>query len=223
MTDNVSATPDVPDIQMTQSSSSRSAVRVATPDLILFNESAVPVDLMTDLLFEDIGGQEIISIARNDIVNGQELSYSLIGNLNGLQRRYNSKNIFSLPDTIEKYFSNFSIRFDIHVPEEGTAPLLYYVGQPNSIPGCSGYPIIKRYTDELVDCIDIIPGSESFALRTALKRAEDLSPPRNIVYTELETGDLIIDVINMETNERVDVEVLRQGSPLSDTIYTEES
>ena len=36
-------------------------------------------------------------------------------------------------------------------------------------------------------------------------------------------GDLIIDVVNMETNERVDVEVLRTGSTLSDTIYTEES
>ena len=175
MADNVGATPDVPDIQMTQSSSSRSAVRVATPDLILFNESPIPVDLMADLLFEDIGGQEIISIARNDIVNGQELSYSLIGNLNGLQRRYNSNNIFSLPDTIEKYFSNFSIRFDTHVPEEGTGP----DGQ-------------RAY---------IVQESNATSSR----------------------GDLIIDVINMETNERVDVEVLRSGAPLSDTIYTEES
>lgn len=175
MADNVSATPDVPDIQMTQGSSTRSAVKVATPDLILFNESAIPVDIMTDLLFEEIGGKEIISIARNDIVNGQEISYNLIGNLNGLERRYNSKNIFSLPDTIEKYFSNFSIRFEIHVPEEGTGPngQRVYVVQQSS--------------------------------------------------TTASRGDLIIDVINMETNERVDVEVLRSGLVLSDTIYTEES
>jgi hypothetical protein len=173
--DNVSATPDVPDIQMTQGSSTRSAVKVATPDLILFNESAIPVDIMTDLLFEEIGGKEIISIARNDIVNGQEISYNLIGNLNGLERRYNSKNIFSLPDTIEKYFSNFSIRFEIHVPEEGTGP--------------NGQRVY------------IVQQSSTTASR----------------------GDLIIDVINMETNERVDVEVLRSGLVLSDTIYTEES
>jgi hypothetical protein len=175
MADNVSATPDVPDIQMTQGSSTRSAVKVATPDLILFNESAIPVDIMTDLLFEEIGGKEIISIARNDIVNGQEISYNLIGNLNGLERRYNSKNIFSLPDTIEKYFSNFSIRFEIHVPEEGTGP--------------NGQRVY------------IVQQSSTTASR----------------------GDLIIDVINMETNERVDVEVLRSGLVLSDTIYTEES
>jgi len=167
--------PDVPDIQMTQTSSSRSAVKVATPDLIIFNESAIPVDVIADLLFEEVGGQEIISIARNDIVNGQEVSYNLIGNLNGLERKYNSKNIFSLPETIEKYFSNFSIRFDIHVPEDGSGPdgQRVYILQENS--------------------------------------------------ATAERGDLIIDVVNMEINERVDIEVLRSGTPLSDTIYTEES
>lgn len=175
MPDNIGATPDVPDIQMTQTSSSRSAVKVASPDLIIFNESSVPVDVMTSLLFEQVGGQEIISIARNDIVNGQEVSYSLIGNLNGVQRRYNSKNIFSLPDTIEKYFSNFSIRFDTHVPEKGSGPndARVYIEQ-------SGTSTVGR-------------------------------------------GDLIIDVVNMEVNERVDIEVLRSGTPLSDTIYEEES
>jgi hypothetical protein len=171
----VSATPDIPDIQSTQGGSSSQAVRIATPDLILFNESAIPVDVMVDLLFEEIGGQEIISIARNDIVNGQEVSYSLIGNLNGLQRRYNSKNIFSLPDTIEKYFSNFSIRFETHVPENGTGP------------GGQRVYVVQESTQTSV------------------------------------RGDLIIDVVNMETNERVDVEVLRSGKVFSDTIYTEES
>lgn len=175
MTDNVNPTPEVPDIQMTQTFSTRSSVKVATPDLILFNESSVPVDIITDLLFEEVGGQEIISIARNDIVNGQDVSYNLIGNLNGLERRYNSKNIFSLPDTIEKYFSNFSIRFGIHVPEEGTGP----------------------------------EGERVYILQEDSATAE--------------RGDLIIDVTNMETNERVDVEVLRSGTPLSDTMYTEES
>lgn len=175
MADDVNATPDIPDIQATQAGNSNQAIKIATPDIILFNEDAIPVDVMTDLIFEEIGGQEIISIARNDIVNGQQVSYNLIGNLNGLERRYNSKNIFSLPDTIEKYFSNFSIRFDTHVPENGTGPQgerVYIVQQANSTS---------------------------------------------------DRGDLIIDVVNMETNERLDVEVLRSGTPLSDTIYEEES
>lgn len=167
--------PSVPDIQKKEPSSSRPAVKVATPDLILFNESSVPVDALADLIFEDIGGQEIISIVRNDIVNGQDVSYSLIGNLNGLERRYNSKNIFSLPETIEKYFSNFAIRFSTHVPENGTGP--------------GGQRVYLVEEDSAIASV----------------------------------GDLIIDVVNMETNERVDIEILRSGVALSDTIYTEES
>lgn len=175
MPENISATPEVPSIQQTFFPKSTSSVKVASPDIVLFDESALPVEVMTSMIFEDIGGQEIISIARNDIVNGQEVSYSLIGNLKTISQRYNPKNIFSLPETIEKYFSNFAIRLDIHVPEVGTGPnrqRAYIVNEAT--------PIASR-------------------------------------------GDLIIDVINMETNERVDVEVLKRGSALGDTIYMEES
>jgi hypothetical protein len=80
-----------------------------------------------------------------------------------------------LPETIEKYFSNFSINFSIHVPEDGTGP----EGQ-----------------------------------RVYLVEQESATAT---------VGDLIIDVVNMETNERVDIEILRSGAVLSDTIYTEES
>lgn len=170
-----SSIPEIPAQQSTSRPSSRSAVRVATPDLIVFDQDAIPVDALTSVFFEDIGGQELINISRNDIVNGQEVSYSLVGNLRGVQRRYNTDNIFSLPDTINKAFKNFSIRFDIHVPEIGTGP----------------------------------NNSRAYILN------QDTSIARR--------GDMVIDVTNMETNERVDIEIVRSGTPLSDTIYEEES
>ena len=80
-----------------------------------------------------------------------------------------------MPDTIEKYFSNFSIRFDTHVPELGSGP-----------------------NGQRVWIAD-----------------------KNYFFAE--RGDLIIDVVNMEINERVDIEVLRSGTALGDTIYMEES
>jgi len=84
VTGDVSATPDIPDIQSTTSSSARSGIKIATPDIVQFDESAIPVDAMTNLLFENIGGQEILGVARNDIVNGQDVSYNLISNLKTL-------------------------------------------------------------------------------------------------------------------------------------------
>jgi len=105
----------------TPTESSTSGVKVATPDLIVQSE-ATAVDALGQLYFEKIAGIEIINIARSTLINGIDVSYSLIGNLNELQRRYNPLNIFTLPETIDKYFKNFAIRLDTHIPEEGSGP-----------------------------------------------------------------------------------------------------
>ena len=169
----VDPTPQIPDSQI--NSKKTNGIKVATPDLIVFNEAALPVDALSQLLFESLGAQEIVNISRSDIINGQNVAYSLIGNLDSLRQRYNSENIFSLPDNSKKYFKNFGIRFDVHYPEKGTGP-----------------------SDQRAYIVE----EESAVAKP---------------------GDLVIDVTNMETNERVDVEILRSGFSLGDTIYTEES
>lgn len=87
-------------------------VLTAPIDTILFNEEATPVEIMADILFENIGGQELINIARNDTVNGQQVIYQPIKNLNTIQQQYNPNNIVSLQATSDKYFQNFSIKFE---------------------------------------------------------------------------------------------------------------
>jgi hypothetical protein len=91
-------------------------------DTILFDEEAVPIEIMADLLFENIGGQELINIARNDTVNGQAVIYQPIKNLSTIQQQYNPNNIVSLQSTSDKYFQNFSIKFETKVPNVGNGP-----------------------------------------------------------------------------------------------------
>jgi alpha-L-arabinofuranosidase len=74
---------------------------------------------MTDLIFENIGGQELINITRSDIVNGQQISYQPIKNLSSIQQRYNPNNILSLQQTADKYFAGFSIKLEDKIPEQG--------------------------------------------------------------------------------------------------------
>lgn len=171
----VDSTPQIPESQISDSVSRTRAVKIATPDIILFNEDPLPVDALSQLLFEDLAAQELVSISRSDLIEGKEISYNLISNLKALQESYNSENIFSLPENSKKYFRNFGIRFDIHVPETGTGPNgeRSYVSDANT-------PVANK-------------------------------------------GDLVIDVTNMEINERVDIEILRRGRALGDTIYVEES
>ncbi len=96
-----------------------SSIKTAPIDTILFDDESVPVEIITDLVFEDIGGQEIINIARNDIINGQKISYSPIKNIASVQQQYNPNNILSIFGTSDKYFSNFSIKFENKVVAEG--------------------------------------------------------------------------------------------------------
>jgi alpha-L-arabinofuranosidase len=112
---------------------------------------------MTDLIFENIGGQELINITRNDIINGQKVSYQPIKNLSSIQQQYNPNNILGIQNTSDKYFANFSIKFENRVPETGSGP----------------------------------NGSN--------------------VYLDNATGNLIIETINMESDEQVEIEITVSG------------
>lgn len=143
-------------------------VLVATPDIVLFDEENVPVEVMTDLVFENIGGQELINIIRNDIVNGQNVIYKPIKNLSILYLQYNPQNILALQDASESYFKNFPIKLENKVPRIGTGP--------------NG----------------------------------------EIVYLDPETGDIIINVINLARDEEVEVQIIDSVTLLDGTIYEAE-
>lgn len=119
-----SATPNLPDPKTTTDNKS---VKIATPDLIIRDEEVMSIDIMTDLIFENIGGQELINIARNDIINGQQVSYQPIKNLSSIQQQYNPNNIVSLQSTSDKYFANFPIKLENKIPNPGTGPNNSYV------------------------------------------------------------------------------------------------
>ena len=138
-------------------------VKTAPIDTVLFDDEGMDIEVIKDLIFEDIGGHELINIARNDIVNGQQVSYQPIKNLSSIQQQYNPNNILSLQSTSDKYFANFSIKLENKIPDPGTGPSGAYV------------------------------------------------------YLDNDTGDLIIEAINLETDEQIQVEITTSG-----TIYEAE-
>ena len=83
---------------------------VKQPDasLVQYHPDVLPQELITDLLFEDIGGSELINIARYDTINGQEVSYSLIRNLSILNRTFNPNNILA-GQTASSQFGQYSL------------------------------------------------------------------------------------------------------------------
>jgi hypothetical protein len=154
----VSATPATVASTPTVSSASTTQVKSATKDIILFDDEAIPVALMADLIFEDIGGQELINIARRDTVNGQKISYQPIKNLSSIEQQYNPNNIISLQATSDKYFANFPIKLDDKIPQNGGGPGGDYV------------------------------------------------------YIDTTTGNLIVEAVNLESDEQIEIQIARSGT-----------
>ena len=97
-------------------------VKTAPIDTILYEEDPVPIEIMADILFENIGGQELINIARNDLVNGQRVIYQPIKNLNSIQQEYNPNNILALQNVSPQIFNNYPIKLEDKIPNVGNGP-----------------------------------------------------------------------------------------------------
>ena len=95
------------------------SIKIATPDLIISGDELLSVETMTDLIFENIGGYELATISRHDLVNGQKVSYSPIKNLTDLYLQYNPNNILRLQSS-DSYFNSLSFSIFDRLPECGT-------------------------------------------------------------------------------------------------------
>jgi len=118
----VEATP--PTSFITTATARNNSVKSATPDIIQFDDASIVdnAEVIVDLLFENIGGQELLTIARYDTVNGQDVKYQPIKNLKIIQEEYNPNNLVRIQDTSDKYFANFPIKLDDKVPTIGNGP-----------------------------------------------------------------------------------------------------
>ena len=97
-------------------------VKSANLETILFNDEEFSSEFIVDLLFESVAGQELLTIARNDTVNGQDVVYQPIKNLNILQDTYNPTKLLSVYDTSDSFFGAFAIDLSSKIPSVGTGP-----------------------------------------------------------------------------------------------------
>ena len=84
----IESTPNTP--QVVYSNTANNIVKIADPQYILVKDDGLSPEIMTSLIFEDIGSQEIINIDRNDTVFGSNLLHNPISNSNKILQSYNS-------------------------------------------------------------------------------------------------------------------------------------
>lgn len=116
----VSAVPESPN--SSGGNTAPQTAKAATPDLIQLNEEAFPVDAITDLLFEDLGGTELLNFARHDLVNGIDIRYHQISNLDKIETIYGAAKLISLQETSEQIFSKYPLKRHQYVPNSTDDP-----------------------------------------------------------------------------------------------------
>lgn len=88
--------------------------KVAPSDIIVFDDEAVEIALIQDLLYEDIGATELSNISRSDLIDGQETIYAPIKNLPAVRREWNPNTIVATA-----YGTDFFSRFAIDLSARG--------------------------------------------------------------------------------------------------------
>jgi hypothetical protein len=157
----VEAEPETPfsgSSSSTAAAETPAAIKTAPIDTVEFVDETLSAELLLDLLFEDVGGQELLAIARNDTVNGQEVVYQPFKNLGILQEIYNPTSLLKLQETSDKIFSNFTINLLEKIPRVGN--------------GANG----ANY------------------------------------YLDLVSGDGVIELINMRSDEQVEIQIANAGT-----------
>lgn len=102
--------PNSPTPGVTSEAENVKTYKPASPDLIQLQEEEFPVEIITDLLFEDIGGTEILNLARHDLVSGIDIKYQQISNLSKIETVYGGANLIALQNTSEQVFSKYPLR-----------------------------------------------------------------------------------------------------------------
>jgi hypothetical protein len=158
------ATANIPNPQTTTGNTN--SVKIATPDLIIQDQDIMSIDIMTDLIFEDIGGQELATISRHDLVNGQKIIYNPIKNLTDLYLQYNPNNILRL-QSADSYFKSLSIAILDHLPECGTGyDLIPKEGETDKtkwtkVPNCKSVYIDPISGDLVINLINVKDGEQA--------------------------------------------------------------
>lgn len=120
----VNPVPQTPSNAISLSQAVGNAVKVSTPDIIIKEQDSIPLGLQYELIFEEIAGEEIISILRHDTVNGQDIAYSPIKNVKSIYLQNSPSNILSLQGSADKTFNAFPIKMENYVSLN--EPTAYY-------------------------------------------------------------------------------------------------
>ena len=94
-------------------------VRTPTRDVVNFtDDSSIGVELITNLLFENLGANELVKFERHDTIEGTNANYDIISNLSSVRKQFDPASLISRQKPDRSYFDIFNIKLEDKLPSQ---------------------------------------------------------------------------------------------------------
>jgi hypothetical protein len=93
-------------------------VRVPERDVVSLAQETVSAETITNLLFENVGANELTKFVRHDTVEGINPYYDVISNLSDIKRKFDPSNLISLQKTNSSFFDIYPIKLQDKIPSD---------------------------------------------------------------------------------------------------------
>ena len=93
-------------------------VRVPERDVVSLAQETVSAETITNLLFENVGANELTKFVRHDTVEGINPYYDVISNLSDIKRKFDPSSLISLQKTDSSFFDIFPIKLQDKIPSD---------------------------------------------------------------------------------------------------------
>jgi hypothetical protein len=87
-------------------------------DVVNFSRVQFSIEGISNILFEQIGGIELISMVRRDTVEGQNPYYTVISNLSNIKKEFDPTQIISRQKPNQSFFDIYSIDINTKIPND---------------------------------------------------------------------------------------------------------
>jgi hypothetical protein len=98
-------------------SSPDTIVRTPTRDVVEYSDNDdIPVELISNLLFENLAANELIKYERHDTIEGTNVSYDIISNLSSIRKQFDPSTLISRQKPDTSYFDIYNIKLEDKIP-----------------------------------------------------------------------------------------------------------
>lgn len=131
-------------------------VKIPERDVVNYQDENIPAEVLTNLLFENLGANELVKFERHDTIEGTNTTYDIISNLSKIRKEYDPSSLISRQKPDTSFFDIYTIKLESKIPDQkylAENPKILAGGQINT----TDYVYIRDNGDLVIELININP------------------------------------------------------------------